>query len=178
MHPRCPQSNPTTVLSPAPTSARDRCVILVICGPPGAGKTTIATALAERLEVRSEPVRLHHSDEFSSRTYEQLYERARADPEDALTIVDGTFYKRRWQTQFDTLEDVRFVHVTASLETCLERNRSRADPIDEQGVHVVYREFAEPDAALEIDTDDCDVETAVGRLERALEAWGWFADET
>lgn len=152
-------------------------MILVICGPPGAGKTTIATALAGRLETRGEPVRLHHSDAFSSRTYEQLYERARADPDETITIVDGTFYKRRWQTQFHTLEHVRFVHVTASLETCLERNRTRADPIDEQGVHVVSREFTEPDAALEIDTDDCAVETAVDRLEDALEAWGWLEDE-
>lgn len=152
-------------------------MILVICGPPGAGKTTIATTLARRLEARGEPVRLHHSDAFSRRTYEQLYGRARADPEDTITIVDGTFYKRRWQTQFHTLEDVRFVHVTATLETCLERNRTRADPIDEQGVHVVYREFDEPDAALEIDTDECDLEAAVDRIERALEAWGWLADD-
>lgn len=152
-------------------------VILVVCGPPGVGKTTIATALAERLEARGEAVCLHHSDAFSSRTYEQLYERARADPEDALTVVDGTFYKRCWQTQFRTLENVRFVHVTASLETCLERNRTRTDSIDEQGVHVVSREFDEPDAALEIDTDDCDVETAVGRIERALEAWSWLENE-
>ncbi|SIS09016.1 adenylylsulfate kinase [Natronorubrum thiooxidans] len=152
-------------------------MILVICGPPGAGKTTIATTLAERLEARGELVRLYHSDAFSRRTYEQLYERAREDPEDVLTLVDGTFYKRRWQTQFDTLEDVRFVHVTASLETCLERNRTRADPIDEQGVHVVSREFDEPDAALEVGTDDCDPEAAVDQIERALEAWGWLVDE-
>ncbi|ELY47619.1 ATP-binding protein [Natronorubrum sulfidifaciens] len=152
-------------------------MILVICGPPGAGKTTIATALADRLAARGEAVSLHHSDAFSSRTYEQLSNRARADPTDELTIVDGTFYKRHWQTQFRTLEDVRFVHVTASLETCLERNRTRAAPINEQGVHVVYREFAEPDAALEIDTDDCAVETAVDRIEDALEAWGWLADD-
>ncbi|QFU81621.1 ATP-binding protein [Natronorubrum aibiense] len=152
-------------------------MILVICGPSGAGKTTIANALSARLEARGEAASLHHSDAFSSRTYERLYERARADPDDTITIVDGTFYKRRWQTQFRTLEDVRFVHVTASLETCLERNRSRADPIDEQGIHVVYREFTEPDAALEIDTDDCAVETAVDRIEDALEAWGWLEDD-
>ncbi|WP_121742037.1 ATP-binding protein [Natronorubrum halophilum] len=149
-------------------------MILVVCGPPGAGKTTIATALRKRLEAGGESVVVHHSDDFSSRTYEQLYERVTADPDEAITVVDGTFYRREWQAQFRTLEaraDVRFVRVTASLETCLERNRSRADSIDERGVHVVYREFDAPENALEIDTDACDIEDAVDRIEGALEAW-------
>ena len=156
-------------------------MILIVCGPPGAGKTTIVTAVRDRLEARDEPVpvRIHHSDDFSSRTYEQLFERARDDPVEAITIVDGTFYEREWQTQFRTLgfrEEIRFVTVTASLETCLERNRTRADPIEEQGVHVIYREFDAPADALEIDTGAVDVETAVDRIERALEAWGRLTD--
>ncbi|QLK25895.1 ATP-binding protein [Natrinema zhouii] len=146
-------------------------MIVVICGPPGAGKTTIATRVRRRLEERDRPVRLFHSDDFSSRTYEQLAEQVAAAPADGITIVDGTFYRREWQTGFRTLGDVRFVLVTASLETCLERNRERAEPIAEQGVHVVYREFEAPDADLEIDTDRCGPDEATGRVVAALEAW-------
>ncbi|WP_265110128.1 ATP-binding protein [Halosolutus halophilus] len=149
-------------------------MILVICGPPGAGKTTIANRVRERLTRRGVRVETHHSDDFSSRTYERLYERVTEGPENAIHVVDGTFYRREWQTQFRTLDDVRFVRLTASLETCLERNRSRGDPIDEQGVHVIYREFDEPDAALEIDTDDCSVTETADRIVTALSAWSWI----
>ncbi|AEH36291.1 ATP-binding protein [Halopiger xanaduensis] len=157
-------------------------MIVVICGPPGAGKTTLTNRVRKRLEARDVPVPVPvavetlHSDDFSSRTYERLYERARDAAAD-VTLVDGTFYRREWQTQFRTLPDVRFVHVTASLETCLERNRTRADPIEEQGVHVVHREFDEPDAEVTIDTDRQSIPEATGRILTALEGWGWIDGE-
>ena len=145
--------------------------MIVVCGPPGAGKTTIATHVRHRLTQRGVPVRLFHSDDFSSRTYEQLADQAASAPSDGVTLVDGTFYRREWQTRFRALGDVRFVSVTASLATCLERNRNRANAIDEQGVHVVYREFEEPNADLEIDTDQCDPTTAADRIVTAIETW-------
>ncbi|MCU4740846.1 AAA family ATPase [Natronoglomus mannanivorans] len=152
-------------------------MIVVICGPAGAGKTTTVSRVRRRLTTRGHDVRVSRSDDFSRNTYEQLYadvavesKPARTD-DNTLHLVDGTFYKSRWQRAFRTLEDVRFVLVTASLETCLERNRRRSDPIDEQGVYVVYHEFTEPDADLVVDTDELPVEAVAGRVVRAIEAW-------
>lgn len=145
-------------------------MIVVICGPPAAGKSTLTERVRERLEAAGRTVHTVHSDDFSRRTYERMYERVAAGPE-GIWLVDGTFYDREWQVQFQTLEDVRFVHVTASLETCLERNRAREEAIDEQGVHVVYREFDEPDADLTIDTDDCTIEEATEQVLAAIERW-------
>ena len=146
--------------------------MIVICGPPGAGKTTIATHVRRRLTERDVPVRVFHSDAFSSRTYEQLAEQAVSAPTAGITLIDGTFYRRKWQAQFRALGDVRFVYVTASLETCLERNRHRDDSITEQGVHVVYHEFEAPNADLEIDTDECEPAAATDRIVAAIDTWG------
>ncbi|WIV68408.1 AAA family ATPase [Natrialbaceae archaeon AArc-T1-2] len=150
-------------------------MIVVVCGPPAAGKTTIARGVRNALDEQDIDVRLFHSEDVSSPTYERLYRLAdaAADTDADVVMIDGTVYKREWQTQFRTLdlEDVRFVYVTASLETCLERNRCRAEPIDESGVHVIYREFHEPDADLVIDTDKLSASTAVDRIVDAIDRW-------
>jgi len=146
-------------------------VIVALCGPPGAGKTTVTARVRDRLEAHSIPVRTVHSDDFSSRTYEQVAERVADAPAAGVTLVDGTFYRRAWQTRIRALGEARFVRLTASLETCLERNRTRTDSIDERGVHVVYREFDAPVAALSIDTDRCGPDAAADRIATAVEGW-------
>lgn len=143
-------------------------MIILICGPPGAGKTTVAERLQERLAARGHPIRLLDSDRFSRDTYRRLYERV-ADS-DADWLVVGTFYKRRWQTRFERLADVVVVYLVADLETCLERNRQREDPIDEAAVHIVRREFDEPDADIALDVTEGSPEAVVDRLVAALAA--------
>ena len=145
-------------------------MIVLVCGPPAVGKTTIATRARTRLASAGHHFRLLHSDDFSRRTYERLAAAVAEAPDDDW-IVDGTFYRREWRDRFRDLGDVRVVSLTASLATCLARNRAREEPIDEQGVHVVYREFDPIDADLTIDTDDLSVEDAVDRLVRAIERW-------
>jgi adenylylsulfate kinase len=144
-------------------------VILVVCGPPGAGKTTVATRLQERLAERGRPFRLLHSDDFRRNTYERLYERVAGSDDDY--IVDGTFYRRGHQERFRRLDDVVFVRLRADLDTCLARNAARADPIDEKGVHVVHAEFHEFDADVAVDTDERSPEETVAAVLRGLEPY-------
>ena len=145
-------------------------MIVLVCGPPAVGKTTIATRVRERLAGVGLPFRLLHSDDYSRRPYEHLYAAVAEDP-DGDWIVDGTFYRQAWRDRFRNLGEVRIVHFTASLETCLARNRAREEPIDEQGVHVIYREFDPVDADLTIDTDESTVDEAVDRMVEAIERW-------
>ncbi|WP_020222679.1 AAA family ATPase, partial [Halarchaeum acidiphilum] len=83
---------------------------LLLCGPPGAGKSTLATRLQWRLARRSVGCAVYRSDDYARRTYERLHERARA-PRDC--IVDATFHRRAWRERFRELADTRLVHVTA-----------------------------------------------------------------
>jgi tRNA uridine 5-carbamoylmethylation protein Kti12 len=139
-------------------------VIVVVCGPPAAGKTTVANRLSDRLADRGHRVRVVDSDEFARDTYDRMYERVTDAGDD--WVVAGTFYRRRWQEQFADLDDVFVAYLDADLETCLERNRRRDDPIDETGVHVVCREFDEPDADLVVDVTD---HPPAGVVERVLD---------
>ena len=142
-------------------------VVVVVCGPAGAGKTTVATALEVRLADRGRSFEVLHSDDFSTDTYRRMYDRVAGS--DADWIVDGTFYRREWQTLFQRLDDrVVWVYLRASLETCLRRNRERDDAISEQGVHVVVHEFEPPRADVTVDVDDRSVESTVERVLEAL----------
>lgn len=141
-------------------------MIVLLCGPPASGKTTLTARLRERLAERGHGFRLLHSDEFERNTYERMFTRVAGSDDD--WILDGTFYEREWQEQFRTLGDVLVVWVRAPLETRLARNRARDEPISESGVHAMTAAFEEPLADLVIDTDDLPVAEAVDRLEAAV----------
>ena len=144
-------------------------MIVIVCGPPAAGKTTLTNRVHKRLATAGADFKVVRSDEFSRRTYEQMYEQVAESGTDWL--LDGTFYEQEWRERFRELGDVRVVYVDASLETCLERNREREQSIDEQGVYVIYSEFEEPDADLTIDTDDYGIEAVVEEITRRIERW-------
>ncbi|WP_169302496.1 AAA family ATPase [Halorientalis salina] len=143
-------------------------VIVLICGPPAVGKTTVAGLLQSRLEDRGLSVDVLDSDQFTRNTYDRLYERV-VDAETHL-IVAGTFYKRQWQERFQRLDDVVVVYLHADKETCIERNRQRADAIDERAVHIVWDEFDQPDADITVDVTEQSPQAIVDHILSALPA--------
>ncbi|UPV73992.1 AAA family ATPase [Halorussus limi] len=144
---------------------------LLLCGPPGVGKTTVAERLLGRLSGAGRDVRVLHSDDFSRNTYEKLYERVLADP-DADWLLDGTFYRREWQERFLDFPDAHLVYLTAGLETAVERNRERENPIPERGVRAMHGEFERPERPdLTLDTERLSVSESVDALERYVSTW-------
>lgn len=144
-------------------------MLVVLFGPPAAGKTTLANALADRLDADA-PVL--HSDDYRRDTYRRLL----ADASDLLdlrnvVLCDGTFYEPEWRDRARAIADDSFLaSVTADLDTCLRRDRAR-NGIGEPGVRTIHKEFREQDvdADLTIDTDILPLDTALDILESRLE---------
>lgn len=163
-------------------------MILAVCGPPGSGKTTIATRVHDRLrddvtsrgcdDVASRDrdalasddrdVRLLHSDDYAHYPYDRMYDAVTAS--DDHFVLDGTFYRRAHQQPFLALPDCHFALVRADLDTCLRRDYER-DGIGEKAVRVIHSEFHEPPVDLVLDTDILPVEDAVRLLTDRAREW-------
>jgi len=142
-------------------------MILVFCGPPASGKSTIARRLAGRLE----DLKIVSSDEFKRRTYEHMFAEAeRWVGRVKYLVLNGTFYRREWRDRIKEIADekgerVLVVYVTCSLQTCLKRNESRRERIEEKAVRIIYNQIEKPEAPdLLIDTDVLSVEMAVEKI--------------
>lgn len=141
-------------------------MIVILCGPVGVGKTTVSEILKTRLYEKGLDFKVMHSDEFSSHTYDQMFDKVKESDEN--WILDGTFYREDIRDKFQRLDDVMMVWLKAELDTCLERNEQREDPLEKKVVHIMYHRFEEPDTDIKIETDDMDSEEVVDHI---IEKW-------
>ena len=138
-----------------------RPTLLVYCGLPGVGKSIASAYTADwypATRYRSDAVRKElfpeptYTSAESDATYAELLERARTDLESGSNVVlDATFRRktRREQAMSVAREadvDIRFVHVTCSLEVVRERLEKRTETISdaEFDQHLQLRESFDP----------------------------------
>ncbi|MFC7069518.1 AAA family ATPase [Halobaculum lipolyticum] len=132
----------------------DSARLVVVCGLPGAGKTTVAEAAADRLGatlVRTDVVRKElfpeptYTDEESRRTYEAVFERAGAALAAGEPIVlDGTFRRADRRDRARAVADdrgvpFRLVRVTCEEAVAKSRIRAREGDASDADVAVYDR---------------------------------------
>ena len=164
--------------------------ILILTGPPGAGKTSVATALADRYDrVAHIPVDgLRH---FITPTGYRAPGKPGFERQQALAIRNACDLARNFMAerfaviiddivpgheQFDLylegLKDagvpVHYVRLLPSLEVCRERNRARrADRVPEERLDLLYGQFEAAGAmpGSVIDSSGMTIEATADRLQ-------------
>ena len=148
-------------------------MILIFCGVPGSGKTTIAQILAGILG-RFGRVKLIVSDEISGKDYRRIFNvlKKSLDETDYI-LVDATFYKKSWREMIEAIGGkghVMTCYFHCSLEACLVRNRERNPSLPERIIHIINKEMECPSRpTISMDMEKITPEEAAFRIaERIL----------
>lgn len=147
-------------------------MVIIFCGVPGSGKSTIAKILVEKLKERGK-VEFLVSDEIRGKRYSQIYRwlRENLDRADYL-IVDATFYKKEWREKVKEIangKNVFIIFLHCSLKTCLERNKERKPSFPDRVIHIINAEMEKPENPnLSINTDKIKPEEAASLILKKL----------
>jgi predicted kinase len=141
--------------------------LLLFCGIPGSGKTTIATIVAQRLSravlVQTDSVRaMIAHPKYAGGESRFVYGAALSIAGEALrsrydAILDGTFPKEEFRREaLSSLSRLSawqlVVHVTCDPELALQRNAARKEVVPEETIVRIYQHFEVPRNAVTLDT--------------------------
>lgn len=176
-------------------SKRDRAPVIWFTGLSGAGKTTIAEALAPELRAAGRKVEILDGDVVRTHLSKGLgFSREDRDTNIAriafvahLLARNGVFvlvaaispYRQTRDAARETIGDFVEVHVAPPLETCIERDtkglykKALAGEIPQfTGVSDPYEPPHSPEVF--VDTSTIDLRASVGRVRQKLEELGYL----
>lgn len=148
-----------------PRQAAEPGSVIVVCGLPGVGKSTVARAIAEAVDgavLRTDVIRQElvedpvYTAEEKRRVYEELFERARGHVEARQTVVlDGTYRRRTYRDRARALADAlgaEFELVAVECdESVVERRIDDRENDASEADFAVYRQYRDSFEPIEHD---------------------------
>lgn len=143
-------------------------MVIIFCGIPGSGKSTIARMLKEELEKFGQ-TKIFISDKVSGRIYRKISKWLKENLNKVdYILIDATFYKKEWRDQALALAGkgaVLIVYLYCKLETCLERNKKRRPSLPERVTYIINREMEKPENPdFSINTDETQPREAICQI--------------
>ena len=157
--------------------------LVVVCGPPGVGKTTVSEGIVDRIDgelLRTDVVRNdvapdpEYTPEERERVYDELFDRGRERVQRGENVVlDGTFQHSEHREEARALAaelGAEFRPVKVECAEPVVRQRIRARENDESdadfGIHEMIREQFDP---LDGDYVTVDNSETLDRTERQID---------
>jgi hypothetical protein len=142
--------------------------LIIFCGVPGSGKTTIAHILCEKLKgsvhiqtdvIREMISRPNYNSPESAFVYDSCVQVAKeALRRGRPAVLDGTFARRTHRARALAMLQGLYgrclvVHVVCGINTAERRNSSREQSVPRDRLRGIYASFEEPIGALRADSD-------------------------
>lgn len=157
--------------------------LIVVCGLPGAGKTTVAREVVERKDaklLRTDVIRKEilteprYTEAETQLVYEEAFDRARETlSEDRNVVIDGTFRERDYRIRaLETAEEVesgfQLVRVVCDEDVVRKRIKERVDDESDADfqIHQMFRDTFDRVALQHVNVDNS------GTLEETLRQIG------
>lgn len=164
-------------------TAADHPRLVVVCGPPGVGKTTVSEGIVDRIDgtlIRTDVVREdvapdpEYTDAERKRVYDELFARGReAIRRGENAVLDGTFQYRATRAEAKSLAEelgatFRSVKVECAEPVVRERIAGRTDDESDADfdVYAMIREQFDP---LSVDHVTVDNSESLADTERQLD---------
>lgn len=120
-------------------------ILLVLCGPPGSGKTTLSKQLSEQYTA----IRLSFDEMYCLQHKELIPYVVKALQDEENVVVDSVYTKNVWRKLIlEATKDIDckkiLIYMDTPLEECLRRNSQRPSALPDFMIRDIYNSIELP----------------------------------